>query len=162
MQDSSIDSKIEILDKLINMGEIQDAPFHGKVVSIPRINAKKPHSEFLCVEKVRQTATIPKKNGNVYLFAQEQERLTFVPGETYTIDFYIKIKFPSGYYGLFLSNEKFAVIDPIMLNYMPVSTQVKIIAKQEFVTMKSDILLKMVLLPIVNTEVKEVLRVSDI
>jgi hypothetical protein len=67
MQDSSVDSKIEILDKLINMGEIQDAPFHGKIVSIPRINAKKPHSEFLCVEKIRQTATIPKKSRKISL-----------------------------------------------------------------------------------------------
>jgi len=162
MQEETLETKIDHLSKLMGMAEMGDKPSKGKVISIPRIDPKKPFSEFLCVEKMRPTASMLQKNGNWYGLFQEQERLTFIPGEVQTIDFYIKIKCPTGFYGLVLSNEQFIVINPVIVNYTAVSITMKYIGKQERITQKNDLLLKMILLPTVNTEIREVISVANL
>lgn len=162
MQEEALETKIDHLTKLMGMAEMGDKPSKGKIVSIPRIDPKKPFSEFLCVEKMRPTAGVLQKNGNWYGLLQEQERLTLIPGETQTIDFYIRAKFPSGFYGLVLSDERFLVVNPIVVNYAAISITVKYIGKQEIMTQKNDLLLKMILLPSVNTEIREVLSVANL
>lgn len=170
MDDQNFESKLAHLNQLITTSEIASTksngtpgrPTKGRVVSVPRIDPKKPYSEFLCVEKIRPTAGGIQKFGQYYEIFQEQERLEFIPQELQTLRFYMKLKFPHGFYGLVLSNEKFIVSNPVILSGFELNINVLPIAKATFYTQKKDPLLRFILLPIVATEIREVLNVLDL
>ncbi len=158
-----IEQKINKLSNLMDkeLSELTSKPIRGEIISVPRINPKKPFSEFLCVQRLRLTACLVRKTNGYFTLHQEHTKLDFIQNKQQTIEFYIKIKFPTGYYGLVLSNEKMIVLNPVLLSGVIVTLEVKVISP-DFYTYKDQELFKFVLLPLVNTEIKEVLDVQNL
>jgi hypothetical protein len=63
---------------------------------------------------------------------------------------------------LVLPDDKLTVVNPVITNGMPVVLRVRSVAKEQFESQKNAALLRMILLPLVSTEIKEVLSLTGL